>query len=108
MTDTNNTHDASAVEETDKTDASMAAGAAASGENNDDAGHDNEEEKKEDDDGEDAEVFDTNWTQHVESFDEMGLKEELLRGIYAFGFQEPSKIQEKGVLPVIQGRDTIA
>ena len=36
--------------------------------------------------GEDAEVFDTNWTQHVESFDEMGLKKELLRGIYAFGF----------------------
>lgn len=44
----------------------------------------------------------------MDSFDEMGLKEELLRGIYAFGFQSPSKIQEKGVLPVIQGRDTIA
>lgn len=59
--------------------------------------------------GEDAEVnFESNWTQSVESFDEMGLKEDLLRGIYAFGFQEPSKIQEKGVLPVIQGRDTIA
>ena len=59
--------------------------------------------------GEDTEViFETNWTQQVDSFDEMGLKEELLRGIYAFGFQSPSKIQEKGVLPVIQGRDTIA
>ena len=59
--------------------------------------------------GEEAEEdFVSNWTQSVESFDEMGLKEEILRGLYAFGFQEPSKIQQKGVLPVIQGRDTIA
>lgn len=65
-----------------------------------------EEVKK---DGEEAEEdFVSNWTQSVESFDEMGLKEEILRGLYAFGFNEPSKIQQKGVLPVIQGRDTIA
>ena len=44
----------------------------------------------------------------MESFDEMGLKEEILRGIYAYGFTEPSKIQQKGILPVVQGRDTIA
>lgn len=70
---------------------------------------DGDEEIKKDEEGEDTEViFETNWTQQVDSFDEMGLKEELLRGIYAFGFQSPSKIQEKGVLPVIQGRDTIA
>lgn len=52
--------------------------------------------------------FDTNWDQVVDSFDEMGLSEELLRGIYALGFEKPSAIQQRGVLPVIAGRDTIA
>ena len=59
--------------------------------------------------GEEAEEdFVSNWTQSVEKFDDMGLNELILRGLYAFGFQEPSKIQQKGVLPVVQGRDTIA
>jgi superfamily II DNA/RNA helicase len=57
---------------------------------------------------EDKEDFESNWYQGVESFDDMGLREEILRGIYSYGFKEPSKIQQKGVLPVIQGRDTIA
>lgn len=38
----------------------------------------------------------------------MGLKEEVLRGIYGYGFNKPSPIQQKGILPVIQGNDTIA
>ena len=38
----------------------------------------------------------------------MGLKEEVLRGIYGYGFTKPSPIQQKGILPVIQGNDTIA
>ena len=38
----------------------------------------------------------------------MALKEDVLRGIYGYGFKEPSPIQSKGILPVIQGRDTIA
>jgi len=29
----------------------------------------------------------------VNKFDEMGLKEEVLRGIYAYGFKDPSPIQ---------------
>lgn len=41
-------------------------------------------------------------------FDDMALKEEVLRGIYSFGFKDPSPIQQKGILPVIQGKDTIA
>lgn len=44
----------------------------------------------------------------VESFDEMGLKENLLRGIYAFGFEKPSAIQERAIIPVTKGRDVIA
>jgi translation initiation factor 4A len=38
----------------------------------------------------------------------MHLKEELLRGIYAYGFEKPSAIQSRGILPVASGRDTIA
>lgn len=59
--------------------------------------------------GEEAEeLFETNWDLEVDNFDDMGLKEEVLRGIYAFGFKEPSPIQQKGILPIIQSKDTIA
>merc|ERR1711865_1276331 len=60
-------------------------------------------------DGEEAEeFFETNWDMEVNKFDDMGLKEEVLRGIYAYGFKDPSPIQTKGILPLIQGKDTIA
>eukprot|EP00344_Euplotes_crassus_P001428 CAMPEP_0197014930 /NCGR_PEP_ID=MMETSP1380-20130617/72207_1 /TAXON_ID=5936 /ORGANISM="Euplotes crassus, Strain CT5" /LENGTH=47 /DNA_ID= /DNA_START= /DNA_END= /DNA_ORIENTATION= len=36
------------------------------------------------------EEIESNWEQVVESFDDMELKEELLRGIYAYGFEKPS------------------
>eukprot|EP00455_Lapot_gusevi_P025340 TRINITY_DN2661_c0_g1_i2.p1 TRINITY_DN2661_c0_g1~~TRINITY_DN2661_c0_g1_i2.p1 ORF type:complete len:370 (-),score=115.90 TRINITY_DN2661_c0_g1_i2:154-1263(-) len=38
----------------------------------------------------------------------MGLKEDLLRGIYAYGFQKPSAIQQRAILPITRGRDVIA
>lgn len=44
----------------------------------------------------------------IDSFEELGLNQDLLRGIYAFGFEKPSIIQQKGILPVISKRDTIA
>jgi translation initiation factor 4A len=36
------------------------------------------------------------------------LREELLRGIYAYGFEKPSAIQSRAILPVLKGHDTIA
>lgn len=42
------------------------------------------------------------------SFDNMELKPELLRGIYAYGFERPSAIQERAIMPIITGRDVIA
>jgi translation initiation factor 4A len=54
------------------------------------------------------EEFITNWEEQAENFDDMGLKEDVLRGIYGYGFVKPSPIQQKGILPVIQGKDTIA
>ena len=43
-----------------------------------------------------------------ESFDDMGLSEELLRGIYSNGFTKPSAIQTKGIMPMVEKRDLIA
>lgn len=42
------------------------------------------------------------------TFDSMKLKEELLRGIYGYGFEKPSAIQQRAILPIMQGRDVIA
>jgi ATP-dependent RNA helicase len=42
------------------------------------------------------------------TFDSMRLKEDLLRGIYAYGFERPSAIQQRAIVPIIQGRDVIA
>ena len=42
------------------------------------------------------------------SFDSMGLPDQLLRGIYSFGFEKPSKIQERAIMPISQGRDVLA
>lgn len=38
----------------------------------------------------------------------MHLKEELLRGIYAYGFEKPSAIQQRAILPCVKGFDVIA
>jgi len=42
-----------------------------------------------------------------ESFDDYDLAEDLLRGIYSYGFEKPSAIQQRGVKPILDGRDTI-
>ena len=52
--------------------------------------------------------MESNWDETVETFDELNLKKDLLRGIYGYGFEKPSHIQQKAILPIIRGRDTIA
>ena len=47
-------------------------------------------------------------SQVCENFDDMNLKEELLRGIYAYGFEKPSAIQQRAIVPCIKGLDVIA
>lgn len=37
----------------------------------------------------------------------MGLKEELVRGIFAYGFDKPSAVQQRAIVPIIKGRDVI-
>jgi translation initiation factor 4A len=46
--------------------------------------------------------------QVYESFDEMDLKDEVLRGIYSIGFTDPSPIQQVAIKEFITGRDLIA
>jgi len=53
-------------------------------------------------------VIEGNYDVVTESFDEMGLKEALLRGIYAFGFEKPSAIQQRAIVPCCQKKDVIA
>ena len=43
----------------------------------------------------------------ITSFDELNLREELLRGVYAYGFDKPSAVQKRAILPIIQNRDVI-
>lgn len=43
-----------------------------------------------------------------ESFEDMDLKDNLLRGIYAMGYEKPSIIQQKGIKAIIDGGDLIA
>jgi len=42
-----------------------------------------------------------------DSFDDMELQEDLLRGIYSYGFERPSAIQQRAIMPVADGRDVI-
>ena len=46
----------------------------------------------------------------INDFDDKGLNlsDNLLRGIYAYGYEKPSPIQKYAILPMKQGRDVIA
>jgi ATP-dependent RNA helicase len=57
---------------------------------------------------EDAAIVTSSAVKQVQTFEAMGLSENLLRGIYAYGFEKPSAIQQRAILPIIQGRDVIA
>ncbi len=49
----------------------------------------------------------SNWKEIVDSFDDMNLRETLLRGIYAYGFEKPSAIQQRAILPCIKGMSNV-
>ncbi|KAJ2077339.1 translation initiation factor eIF4A [Coemansia sp. RSA 988] len=50
----------------------------------------------------------SNYDEVVDNFDDMNLDESLLRGIYAYGFERPSAIQQRAIMPVLKGHDVIA
>jgi len=53
-------------------------------------------------------IIDSNWDEVTENFDDMNLREELLRGVYAYGFEKPSAIQQRAIVPCVKGHDVIA
>ena len=53
-------------------------------------------------------LFET--TENIEiykTFAEMNLKESLLKGLYAYGFDKPSAVQQRAIVPIMKGRDVI-
>jgi len=81
-----------------------------------DNGYDEVKEKKNDQvpapapvlgEGEVGQIQST-WDTVIDNFDDMNLKESLLRGIFAYGFEKPSAIQQRAIMPAVKGYDLIA
>ena len=51
--------------------------------------------------------FQTNWDEVVDNFDDMSLREDLLRGIYAYGFEKPSAIQQRAIIPCVKSESFV-
>ena len=45
--------------------------------------------------------------ERFDDFEAMGLDESLLRGIFAYGLERPSAIQQKAIVPAAAGRDVL-
>merc|ERR1712142_1403301 len=67
-------------------------------------GYDNDKTVAIDPDG----LIESSYDKVTDDFDDMSLREDLLRGIYAYGFEKPSAIQQRAIVPCIEGRDVIA
>lgn len=44
----------------------------------------------------------------IKSWDDLDINADILRGIYGYGFENPSPIQCKAIVPIIKGNDVIA
>jgi superfamily II DNA/RNA helicase len=51
-------------------------------------------------------VYDTSYEIH--SWDDLDLDSNLLRGIFSYGFEKPSPIQQRAIKPIMSGRDVVA
>ena len=68
-----------------------------------------DEEMRTDHDKDENISFETSKGVSVTStFDAMGIREDLLRGLYSYGFENPSAIQQRAIMPICAGRDVIA
>jgi len=63
---------------------------------------------EQDRDGTAVDDYESNYDEIVDNFDHMSVREELLRGIYGYGFEKPSAIQQRAIIPLIRGSDIIA
>jgi translation initiation factor 4A len=53
-------------------------------------------------------IIQNNEVDIYEKFEDMDLSDELLRGIFAYGYEKPSVIQQKAIKQLITGKDLIA
>ncbi|KAH3662288.1 hypothetical protein OGAPHI_005538 [Ogataea philodendri] len=56
----------------------------------------------------DSNLIQSNYDNVVYTFDELNLKPEIIRGIFAYGYEQPSAIQQRAILPITEGRDVLA
>jgi len=52
------------------------------------------------------EVYDASY--EIQEWDELDLDNKILRGIFAYGYEKPSPIQQKAIKPLMAGKDIIA
>lgn len=52
--------------------------------------------------------FESTYDKITDSFDSMNLSKDLLRGVYSYGFEKPSAIQQRAIVPLSMGLDIIA
>ena len=48
------------------------------------------------------------YDKNINTWDELNLNTDILRGIYAYGFENPSPIQCKAILPILENKNVIA
>jgi translation initiation factor 4A len=48
------------------------------------------------------------YDKNIKTWDELNLNTDILRGIYAYGFENPSPIQCKAILPILENKNVIA
>jgi superfamily II DNA/RNA helicase len=53
---------------------------------------------------EDLEFETSKGVKPIVSFDNMKLKPLLIKGIYTFGFEKPSAIQQRAIVPITMGK----
>lgn len=56
----------------------------------------------------DTGLIETNYDNVVYSFDDLNLKESIVRGIFGYGYEAPSAIQQRAILPITEARDVLA
>ena len=55
-----------------------------------------------------AEPMEKKGGEPIEDFDNMNLRDDLLRGIYSYGFEKPTPIQQRAIKPLADIRDVLA
>lgn len=53
-------------------------------------------------------TIESNYDEVATTFDQMNLKPEITRGVFGLGFEAPSAIQQRAIMPIVAGRDVLA